>query len=89
MFSFSVSALGNDSEANFQQALERLTAGRTVLVVAHRLSTIRNADKVVVLGNGGVVLKTGSYDELVERSGGAFSSLMETQSRTLVGEWLF
>lgn len=86
MFLFSASALDIDSEAKVQQALERLTAGRTVLVVAHRLSTIRNADQVVVLGSGGIVLETGPYDELVERPGGAFSSLVETQSMTFVGE---
>lgn len=84
------SALDNDSEALVTSGLRALTAGRTVLVVAHRLSTIRNADKVVVLGNkpgaGGIVLETGPYDELIARPGGAFASMMETKSETFVSE---
>ena len=50
------------------QALARLLAGRTSLVIAHRLSTVKNADRVVVL-DGGLVAETGSHDELMAVDG--------------------
>ncbi len=60
------SALDARSEAQVQQALARLVAGRTVFVVAHGLSTIRRADRIVVLERGGVV-ESGSHLELLAR----------------------
>jgi ABC-type multidrug transport system fused ATPase/permease subunit len=80
------SALDSHSETAVQQALDRLTEGKTALIVAHRLSTIRNADKVVVLGAAGRVLEHGSYKELVRRPGGAFARLIETQTETFMSE---
>jgi ATP-binding cassette subfamily B protein len=62
------SALDNASEALIQQALERLMHGRTTFVVAHRLSTIRNATRIVVLVNGCIV-EIGSHDELIAING--------------------
>ena len=62
------SALDNVTERIIQESLEKLCAGRTTLVVAHRLSTIKNADEIVVLGNEGIIEK-GTHDELLEREG--------------------
>ncbi|MFI9008712.1 ABC transporter ATP-binding protein [Actinosynnema sp. NPDC053489] len=65
------SALDTRSEALVQQALARLVDGRTVFVVAHRLSTIRNADRIVVLEDGRIA-EVGSHDDLL-RSGGPYA----------------
>jgi len=62
------SNLDSDSEKAVQEALEELMKGRTTLVVAHRLSTIRNVDRVYVLV-GGQVAEEGSHDELLARNG--------------------
>ena len=64
------SALDNISERNVQQAINAARADRTVILVAHRLSTLLDADRIFVFDDGRVV-ETGTYDELVDR-GGAF-----------------
>ncbi len=71
------SALDAESEHLVQEALDRLMRGRTTLVIAHRLSTVKTADRVVVLGAGRVV-EAGSHDELVARNG-AYRRLVEHQ----------
>ena len=71
------SALDTESEAQVQEALTRLMAGRTTLVIAHRLSTVRGADRIYVLEAGRVV-EVGRHDDLI-RAGGLYSRLAQTQ----------
>ena len=72
------SALDTESEALVQAALERLMQGRATLMIAHRLSTVRNADRIHVIDAGRVV-ETGSHDVLV-RQGGLYARLAKQQS---------
>jgi len=72
------SALDTESEALVQAALERLMHGRATLMIAHRLSTVRNADRIHVI-DGGRIVETGSHAELV-RLGGLYSRLARQQS---------
>jgi ATP-binding cassette subfamily B protein len=67
------SALDNATEARIQRALKTLTTGRTTFVIAHRLTTVREADQILVLKEGRLV-EQGRFDELVER-GGVFAEL--------------
>ncbi|MDQ0596880.1 ATP-binding cassette subfamily B protein [Streptomyces canus] len=72
------SALDTRSEALVQQALARLLRGRTTFVVAHRLSTVRGADRIVVMGDGRIQ-EIGTHDELLRR-GGAYRALHSGQA---------
>jgi subfamily B ATP-binding cassette protein MsbA len=72
------SNLDSHSEKRVQQALARLMKGRTTIVVAHRLSTIRNADKVVVVDDGRIV-EEGAPDELLRRPGSRFKAMYDLQ----------
>ena len=71
------SALDTASERMVQEALDSLSKGRTTLVIAHRLSTVRDADKIVVLDAGRVV-EEGSHDQLMAK-GGAYARLVALQ----------
>jgi len=71
------SALDTESERLVQQALETLMADRTVLVIAHRLSTVTNADKIIVLEKGRIK-EMGTHDELMEKAG-LYSNLYNIQ----------
>ena len=62
------SQLDTESERIVQEALDRLIQGRTVFVIAHRLSTVRNADKIVVLDKG-VIVEQGTHSQLLEKAG--------------------
>lgn len=75
------SALDTETEAVIQQALEELSANRTTFVIAHRLATIRHADRIVVVTEDGIA-EQGRYDELVER-GGVFAGLHRAQFETV------
>jgi ATP-binding cassette subfamily B protein len=74
------SALDNTTEILIQQSLNELCKGRTTLVVAHRLSTIKNADEIAVISDGEMV-ERGTHDELIEK-GGVYSDLYNLQFRT-------
>ncbi len=78
------SALDTASEVKVQDALARLMKGRTTIVIAHRLSTVRNADQIHVLENGNVV-ESGSHEMLLAK-GGAYAHLHATQFRQTKGE---
>lgn len=72
------SALDNKSEAVVQEAINNLMQDRTVFIIAHRLSTVRKADKIVVI-NYGEIVESGSHDELLSKENGVYSALYKTQ----------
>jgi len=72
------SALDNKSEEVVQQAIENLMKDRTVLVIAHRLSTVRHADKIVVV-NYGKIAEIGTHDELINNPDSIYASLYRAQ----------
>lgn len=74
------SSLDAASEGIVQEALDRLMKGRSTLVIAHRLSTVKNAHKIYVMDRGRVT-ESGSFDDLM-RAGGLFEQLYKTQFRT-------
>lgn len=73
------SALDNTTEMLIQNALDELCKGRTTIVVAHRLSTIRNANKIYVISDG-EIKESGTHDELIAKNG-AYKTLYELQFR--------
>ena len=72
------SALDNKSEAVVQQAIDNLMKDRTVFIIAHRLSTVKNADKIVVV-NYGELVETGTHEELLAKENSIYASLYTTQ----------
>ena len=77
IFDEATNALDNLSEAAVQKAIDAISKDHTVIVVAHRLSTILNADKIIVLGKG-KILEEGTHEELLAK-GGAYSKLYQSQ----------
>ena len=88
---WSTSALDSESEKSVQDAIVRVMFGRTTVVVAHRLSSIQNADMIVFVQNGRV-LEVGSQKELLEKQGGAYAALVkqwdQPQESTKLSRWV-
>jgi subfamily B ATP-binding cassette protein MsbA len=72
------SALDNKSEAIVQKAIDNLMKNRTVIVIAHRLSTVRNANKIVIIKHGKIV-ETGTHEELIDKENGFYKTLYSSQ----------
>jgi ATP-binding cassette subfamily B protein len=72
------SAVDNETEAAIQRSLDRIVIGRTTLIVAHRLSTVRHADTIHVI-DGGRIVETGTHDELLAQ-GGIYAGLWQLQT---------
>ena len=72
------SAVDNETEAAIQRSMERLAQDRTTIVIAHRLSTVRGTDRILVL-DGGEVVEQGRHEDLVER-GGLYAQLWRVQT---------
>lgn len=80
------SALDATSEHEVQEALDRLMIGRTTVVVAHRLSTVRHADTIAVVQNGSII-EMGSHDELLAKGDhGAYATLVHLQELAKSGD---
>jgi ATP-binding cassette subfamily B protein len=75
------SALDNVTEMQIQKALERLSDGRTTIVVAHRLSTVKNANKIVVITSEGI-MEEGTHEELIAKKG-IYEGLYQYQFKNL------
>lgn len=78
------SSLDSESEALVQDAMERLMRGRTAIVVAHRLSTVRALDRILVFDRGRIV-EDGTHEALLARRGGAYRALFERQAMPAEG----
>jgi len=76
------SSLDSESEVLIQKAMERLMVGRTTIVIAHRLSTVRALDRLLVFDKGRIV-EEGTHEELVRRDGGIYRRLFERQALEL------
>jgi len=72
------SSVDTETEKLIQEAIDRLVADRTTIAIAHRLSTLRRADRLVILEKG-LVVETGTHDELAARDGGLYAKLLNMQ----------
>ena len=79
------SSLDSESEALIQEAMHRLIEGRTAIVIAHRLSTVRMLDRILVFEHGRVV-EEGRHDALVRKTEGVYKRLFERQALGLFVE---
>lgn len=78
-------ALDSSTEAQIMDSIHNLPCEQTIICVAHRLSTVKQADNIVVLGPGGAILDSGNYATLIN-SGGAFASMVQSQAMTATDE---
>ena len=76
------SSLDSESEMLIQKAMERLMVGRTTIVIAHRLSTVRSLDRLLVFDKGRVT-EEGTHEQLVNREAGIYRRLFERQALEL------
>jgi ATP-binding cassette subfamily B protein len=79
------SSLDSESEGLIQEAMERLIAGRTAIVIAHRLSTVRMLDRILVFDRGAIV-EEGTHEELVRKVRGTYRRLFEKQALGLLAD---
>ncbi|KAJ4951181.1 hypothetical protein NE237_028013 [Protea cynaroides] len=79
------SALDSESERIVQEALDKVMIGRTTIIVAHRLSTIRNADMIAVVQNG-QVMEAGTHEELMQDENGLYTALVRNQQTKTKGK---
>lgn len=70
--------MDSESEHLVQEAIQKNLHGRTVLLIAHRLSTVENADKIVVIA-GGKVVQEGTHKDLINQDGGLYKKLVKRQ----------
>ena len=73
------SALDSESEMLIQEALQNLIRNKTTIVIAHRLSTVRAMDRIIVIEDGKII-EDDNHDELVEKEGGIYKKLWDIQS---------
>jgi ATP-binding cassette subfamily B protein len=73
------SSVDNETEAAIQRSMERISVGRTMIVIAHRLSTVRNADRIFVLENG-ILREQGTHEELAYAAEGIYAGLWRVQT---------
>lgn len=73
------SSVDNETEAAIQRSMERISVGRTMIVIAHRLSTVRHADRIFVLENG-VLREQGTHEELAYQEAGIYAGLWRVQT---------
>ena len=87
MLDEATSALDTSTERQIQSSLHKITSNRTTLIVAHRLSTIVNADRILVLDKG-IIIEEGSHKELLRKDGGLYSEMWKKQieSTELISE---
>jgi ABC-type multidrug transport system ATPase subunit len=82
------SALDTESEQIVQEALERASSGRTTITIAHRLSTVRNADRILVFEHGKIV-EEGNHEELMAKNDSLYRQLVLIKFKDIIDFFLF